>query len=156
MKYALVKDNKVENVIVAEADYISTIEQEFQHVEVIDTLIEQNLNIAPGWGWTQQDGFIRPPDPEPVIEPKKITRLAFLNRFTDAEAIALDLASIGTTVEAASIRRYMQKVNAATFIDLTREDTIDGVGQLESVGLIGTGRADQILGAPIAEQERVR
>lgn len=156
MQYALVKENKVENVIVADEDYIDIIESEFQHVEAIDTLIEQNLTISRGWGWSPQDGFIEPAAPEPVIEPKKITRLAFLNRFTDAEAIALDLASIGTTIEAASIRRYMQKVNAATFIDLSRDDTIAGVRQLETVGLIGAGRSDQILTDPITELERAK
>ena len=31
----------------------------------------------------------------------KITRLAFLERFTDAEAVAIDLAGQGATVEAA-------------------------------------------------------
>lgn len=91
-----------------------------------------------------------------VVVPKKITQLAFISRFTDAEAIALDLASIGATVEAASIRRYMQKVNAATFIDLGREDTIAGVNQLEAVGLIGPGRAEVILTAPVTEQEKAR
>ena len=95
-------------------------------------------------------------DSAPPEETYKITRLAFLNRFTDAEAIALDLASIGTTIAAASIRRYMQKVNAATFIDLSRDDTIAGVRQLETVGLIGAGRADQILEAPITELERAK
>jgi hypothetical protein len=95
-------------------------------------------------------------NPGPSESDHRITRLAFLNRFTDAEAIALDLASIGTTIEAASIRRYMQKVNAATFIDLARDDTITGVRQLETVGLIGTGRADRILLDPITEFERAK
>ena len=95
------------------------------------------------------------PEPEPEV-PKKITQLAFISRFTDAEAIALDLASIGATVEAASIRRYVQKINAATFIDMDRADTITGVNQLEAVGLIGAGRANVILTAPITEQEIAR
>ena len=98
-------------------------------------------------------------DPEPEQSqpsPKKITQLAFISRFTDAEAIALDLASMGATVEAASIRRYMQKVNSATFIDLEREDTIVGVNQLEAVGLIGAGRANVILTAPVTDLERAR
>lgn len=91
-----------------------------------------------------------------VVVPKKITKLAFISRFTDAEAIALDLASIGATVQAASMRRFLNKVDAATFIDLTRPDTIGGVQYLESVGLIGTGRADVILNAPITDIERAK
>lgn len=85
-----------------------------------------------------------------------LTRLAFLNRFTDAEAIALDLASIGATVEAAAFRRYINKVNASTFIDTKREDTRAGVQHLESIGIIGAGRALEILDAPITELERAK
>jgi hypothetical protein len=83
-----------------------------------------------------------------------ITVLAFLNRFTDAEAISMDLASIGNTVPAATLRRYMQKVNAAKYIDLARQDTIDGVNALETAGIIASGRASEILNSPIQDIER--
>lgn len=156
MQYALINNNKVENVIVADQEFIDDISNQYQHIESLDQPGE--LNIGVGWSWSQNDGFSPPtPEPEPnQPSPKKITRLAFLSRFTDAEAIALDLASIGATVEAASIRRYMQKVNAATFIDLGRADTISGVNQLEAVALIGSGRANVILTAPITDLERAR
>ena len=88
------------------------------------------------------------------ISDMKITRLAFLNRFTDAEAVAIDLASIGAIPEAALMRRFMSKVNAAQFIDLARDDTIAGVNAMEQAGLIGIGRASEILGPPISEIER--
>ena len=84
---------------------------------------------------------------------KVITRLAFLSRFTDEEAITLDLASIGATVEAATIRRYLSKVNAATFIDLSRADTREGINALETMGIIGEGRAIEILDTPITPEE---
>lgn len=87
---------------------------------------------------------------------RKITRLAFLDRFTDAEAIAIDLASIGATVQAATMRRHMQKVNAATFIDLAREDTRAGVLALEAGGLLAEGRALEILDAPVSDIERFK
>ena len=156
MQYALINVNKVENIIIAEQEFIDAISNQYQRVEPLDQPGEHNIGI--GWGWSQNDGFSAPvPTPEqPEPQPKKITQLAFISRFTDAEAIALDLASIGNTIEAASIRRYMQKVNAATFIDLGRSDTITGVNQLEAVGLIGPGRANVILTAPITEQEIAR
>lgn len=82
----------------------------------------------------------------------KISRLGFLDRFTDAEAVLIDLASIdnpsGTTPErqgAALLRRFLDKVKAASHIDLARADTVAGVGQLESLGLLNAGRADEIL-----------
>ena len=91
-----------------------------------------------------------------IPELKRITRLAFLNRFTDAEAIAIDLASIGSTVEAAAMRRYMSKVNAAEFIDLGSQETRDGVLALEAATLLDVGRASIILDAPILEKEKFK
>ena len=153
-KFILTKNGQVVNMVIAEQPFIDTISSNYDLV--VDA--SEHPGVSIGWTWSTETGFKSPT--VPVIEtaelPKKITQLAFISRFTDAEAIALDLASIGATVEAASIRRYMQKVNAATFIDLDREDTITGANQLEAVGLIGPGRAAVILTAPITEQEIAR
>ena len=156
MQYALIKDNNVVNVIVAEPDFIASIQSDYDHIEPLDTLLEQGLGVCIGWTY---DGEFHAPDIPPVVLPtipqeKKITRLAFLNRFTDGEAIALDLASIGNTVEAASIRRYLSKVNAATFIDLEDPDTRGGVQTLEVMGLISEGRALVILDTPVTDKEK--
>lgn len=98
-----------------------------------------------------------PPENQVVIKlPSRITKLAFLNRFTDDEAIAIDLAQIGVTVQAAAMRRYQKKVDSATFIDLSRDDTRDGVLALEAAGLIATGRALEILDAYVEEEEKYR
>ena len=85
----------------------------------------------------------------------QITRLAFLSRFTDAEAIAIDLASMGATVEAATFRRYLSKVNAASFIDLNSQDTINGINTLAAVGMLTEERATEILTAPVQQHELV-
>jgi len=82
-----------------------------------------------------------------------VTRLAFLSRFTDAEAVAIDLAGIGETAEAATVRRYVSKIEAAAFIDLSREDTRSGVQALEALGILAAGRAAEILDAPIQPHE---
>lgn len=87
-------------------------------------------------------------------EPRIITRLAMLNRITDQEAVAIDLASIGSTQQAASIRRFMSKVNAAQFVDLNDPDTINGVQFLVSQGLLTAERGDEILTNPIRPKER--
>lgn len=92
----------------------------------------------------------------PVSGDRHITQLAFISRFTDAEAVAIDLASIGATQQAASVRRYQKKVDAATYIDLDRADTRAGVQALEAAGLLAAGRALQILDAPVQESERFK
>lgn len=114
-------------------------------------MIETNIDGAIIREWPPLD-----PSAVPGGVDLRITRLAFLDRFTDAEAIAIDLASIGATVEAAGLRRYVAKVNAATFIDLSRIDTRAGVQALETVGILAVGRALAILDAPIQDVERYR
>ena len=94
------------------------------------------------------------PEQVPVPELRHFTQLAFLSRFSDSEAVAIDLASIGATPQAAGMRRYMSKVNAATYIDLDRADTRAGVQALEAAGVLAAGRALQILDAPVQPEER--
>jgi hypothetical protein len=107
-------------------------------------------NAGPGWTY---DGSAFA---EPVLAPtlRHITQLAFLTRFTDDEAIAIDLASIGATTQAASIRRYSAKVNAAKYIDLDLAETRAGVQSLEANGLLAVGRAAVILDSVIQTSEK--
>ena len=110
---------------------------------------------AQGPGWLYDGATFTPPPtvPAPVLD-RHITQFAFITRFTDGEAIAIDLASQGATAQAAAMRRYQNKIAAATWIGLDDPMTRGGVQQLESVGLIGAGRAAQILDAPVQPGER--
>jgi hypothetical protein len=83
----------------------------------------------------------------------RITQLAFLDRFTDDEAIDIDLASIGNTREAALLRRYLQKVNAATHIDLSRQDLAEDLQKLVQFGILTQERVEVILSSPIQHHE---
>ena len=94
------------------------------------------------------------PGPPPVVPTERnVSRKAFLSRFTDAEAIDIDLASMGATREAATVRRYLSKVNAAQHIDLADDETRTGVHALEAAGLLQPGRALVILDAPNEPKE---
>jgi hypothetical protein len=91
----------------------------------------------------------------------RITRLAFRNRFTQAEKVMLELAALDDPAatmaqrqQAAAIRVHLADVAASTFIDLGRADTRAGVQALEAGGLIGVGRALEILDAPVEAHER--
>lgn len=83
----------------------------------------------------------------------KITQLAFLNRFTDDEAVDIDLASIGNTREAALLRRYLQKVSAATYIDLARPDLAEDLQKLVNFNILTQERVDAILSTPVQDHE---
>lgn len=107
--------------------------------------------IGQRWNPDAQAFEPAPPPAEPTE--RNVSRKAFLSRFTDAEAIDIDLASIGATREAAAVRRYLSKVNAAQHIDLADEETRKGVQALEAAGLLQPGRALVILDAPIEPEE---
>lgn len=131
----------------------------------VDTVVEAPATPTAGMGgeWVLCGNAVGPGDlydgnafskPASVTEPRHITQLAFLSRFTDAEAIAIDLASIGGTQQAAAMRRYTDKVKVALFIDLDRADTRAGVQALETATLLGAGRALEILDAAIEPHEK--
>lgn len=91
----------------------------------------------------------------PEVSSTRITVLAFRNRFTQAEKIAIDMASIdnpAATMQqrqlSAMLRVSQADISAATFIDLGRADTRNGVQVLETYGIIGPGRAAVILDTP--------
>ena len=94
-----------------------------------------------------------PAEPAPQPTARNASNKAFLSRFTDDEAIDIDLASIGATREAATVRRYLSKVNAAQHIDLAEDETRTGVQALEAAGLLKPGRALVILDTPIEPKE---
>lgn len=89
-----------------------------------------------------------------------LTKLAFRNRFTQAEKVAIEIASLDNPAatmpqraQAAALRASQQDVAVATFIDLKRADTRAGVQTLEAAGLLAAGRAAVILDTePIAEE----
>ena len=141
MRYALVIGGAVATVV--EQASLPTVQMGGQWVECA-------ANVGPGWTYSGGN-FAAPVALAPA---RYITQLAFLSRFTDAEAIGIDLASIGATEAAAGLRRYQAKVAAAKFIDLDRADTRAGVQALEAAGMLAAGRALVILDAPISDPER--
>ncbi len=58
-----------------------------------------------------------------------------MNLDLDDEAIAINLASIRATREAAAVHRHLSRVNAARFIDLQDADTRAGLQALKTAGL---------------------
>lgn len=94
------------------------------------------------------------PEPEtPLTQTSaRITRLAFRNRFTQAEKVALELAALDNPSapmaqrqQSAALRAHMKDLDAASWVDLTRPETVAALQMLEASGLIGEGRAAAIL-----------
>lgn len=92
--------------------------------------------------------------------PRHIWKLAFRNRFTQPEKVAIEMAAIdsaeATTEQrqiAAALRASVKDMDAATFVDLDLAMTRLGVLALEQYGLLAAGRAIEILDAPVQEWE---
>jgi len=92
------------------------------------------------------------PESAPEVADMRITKLAFKQRFTQDERIAIRSAS--ETIP--QVYDFQDLVNSATFIDLSRQDTIDAVNAIEQLGLIEAGRASIILGPPVEDIERYK
>ena len=79
-----------------------------------------------------------------------ITKLAFKQRFTAEERIAIRTAAAVNPI----VYDFQDLVDSATYIDLGRVDTISAVNALEQYGLIAEGRAAEILSPPVNEDEK--
>jgi hypothetical protein len=96
-----------------------------------------------------------------LLPSRRITRLAFRNRFSTAEKVALEIAGLDNPAapmaeraQAAALRANAADLAAATFVELDRADTRAGVLMLETAGLLAVGRALEILDVPVTAEER--
>jgi hypothetical protein len=99
----------------------------------------------------------------PTALTRHMTKLGFRNRFTPAEKIAIEIACLDDPSapmplrqQAAMLRASQADQRDATYIDLDRADTRNGVQALEAVGILAAGRALQILDAPVTEEDRFK
>lgn len=177
MKIVLIRNNVVVNYLIVDQN---DLQEKIDFCEKSGYVVVQDDTAE--IGWLYQNGTLSPPpvepsqnlpeaipDPLPIPDPserpipKFITRLAFRNRFTAAEKVSLELAALDDPnanlqdrQKSAMLRVYLKDVDAATYIDLDRQETKDGVQNLETVGLLSAGRANEILTAEIQPTERYR
>ena len=150
MQYALIQGGQVVNIIEADADFIDSLQG-------FDAAVAHD-QAQIGWAWDGQQLHAPPAPPAQVFT--HLTKLGFRGRFTLAEKTAIEIASLDDPAatmaqrqQAADIRVYLADVASATYIDPQHVDTRSGVQALEAAGLIGAGRALQILDEPIQVDE---
>ena len=119
---------------------------------VADTAFESNWiqHDTAQIGW-KYDGtnFIPPPDNPPSL-PNRISKLAFIARFTPDEYVGIVTArKTDPTVEA-----WYDLMFLADSINLEDQRTIDGVNFMVTKNLITAARASEILAIPIDSSER--
>lgn len=71
----------------------------------------------------------------------QISKLAYMERFSDAELAAI----YGAAKVSLAVEVWLEKFKLAEFIDLSDPRTLAGLQALEANGLIGPGRALEIL-----------
>ena len=113
-------------------------------MSVNQTVIDiTNVNPQPGIGWVFNGSTINPPNGTAGQPSMIVTRLAFRNRFSMAEKVALYTAA--ASPQGLPIKIYLDDLASATFIDLTRPDTIYGLNVLASIGILTPARVTEIL-----------
>jgi len=104
-------------------------------------------------GWTIVNGFWTAPAPAPdapSIEDRRVTRLAFLKRFTAEERAAITAAQATDIV----VDGVMLLVMVSEYIDLNGEDAKQGLQVLAAKGYLEENRPAEILEAPVQPAER--
>lgn len=112
-----------------------------------DHALADVAGTAPQWAaqMGQEDvGFFpytppAPPPPEPP--PPSLNKIDFLRLFTDAELAGLLVAA----TQYPQVAVYQYKLDQAPSVRLTDPDILAGLPALEALGLLGPGRAAQIL-----------
>lgn len=180
MEYALVNNGVVQNVIVADEEFIASIESQWEHIERIDTPEEQGLGVGIGWLWNAQDGFSPPPAPPspPMPETWIITRNALQNRFpitANGVSTKYDLATLflndagyaaelGVTgAQLYDLRALLitgnNRLGVVSDVDLKAQATIDYVNMMTNTAFpevfrLTASEAAAILDTPAGDNEK--
>lgn len=142
MRYAIVRNGIVENVVVAGEGW----EVPWEGVEVV-ALSDQD-HVGPGWRF--QDGQFVAGEFEPEPPPLKTTlsKYQFRRRFTLDELVKFDNPELFvqmTPQQQAIARTLTRSFDAATEIDLLDEQLQYGIQLMVQWGLLTSERAAQIL-----------
>ena len=141
MKVALIQDFEIKYIIDINESEIDNYARRYQAVFDLTGFDPLPLVGAKFDGKT----ILNPPP-----QTKRITKLAMRQRFTIPELVAILTASKTDPM----VEVLLGNMQVATFIDLSRTDTIQGLGYLVSVGLLTAGRMGEILNNPIQAIEK--
>lgn len=126
--------------------YYAEIDQEgvcFAELETGGTFNKPTMIVTDGFGKVGKkyvNGVWEDYTP-PAVPVTVLSKLGYMNRFTDAELAAIYTAAKSVV----QVEVWLEKFKLAEFIDLTDQRTIAGVQSLEAAGLLAAGRAAEIL-----------
>lgn len=137
MRYAIVENGTVVNIIEASAEFAAQ----------IGAVQTDTANI--GYAFDESSGqFTAPPEPEPEPSPPKIlTKYQFRQLFTFDERVAIDNyeSSALSSQHKAMFRTWMKDLELSAEVHADNPDLAPGIMALESMGLLDPGRAAEII-----------
>ena len=143
MKLALIKNNTVKSIV-----DVSTEEEAQEYAHNNDAIIDiTDISPQPQIGWFLSGNKLIT---NGTNGPIKITKLGMRRRFTFTELCTLEIAANSVI----QVKVLLNNLMVATYIDLTRSDTIAGLGLLVSLGLLTSDRMNQILNNPLTHDEK--
>lgn len=128
----IIKDKRI--IAIALAAYVRT--------GIEDAIVDAPEGFTPADmdRYRYEDGKLYIPEESPAPS-VPLTKLAFIDRFTDAELLAIREAA----KTAPEVELWLWRFERAEDISLSDLRTIAGVQGLESAGLLAEGRAAEIL-----------
>jgi hypothetical protein len=139
-RYAIVKGTRVDNIVIADGP-LPEVGGEWICVD--------DENPQPGPDWSYSGGVFSPPPPPPPLA-NIITKLAMIDRFTEAEYEGV-LAAAKTDVQ---VQGWLDRFASANQINLDDSRTVSGINLLVSKNLLTQERGQEILTNPVQPNER--
>ena len=138
LKYALISNNIVQNIIVCDDPAkLEVYQDQYDHIVLLDTE-EGNKWCGVGADWDSANGIFFYPPPPPVYD---ISKEEFRNRFTKEEKLAL-YAQAKVDIET---QVFLDDLNSSSSINVQNEEIIDSINHLVSVSVIEQSRVEEIL-----------
>jgi hypothetical protein len=161
MEIVLIRDGVVVNVISADS-----LERARQFYPDCDCREKAGVLEAVSPGARSEDGgktWTNPPAPDAPAPHRWITPDAFTSRIAQMEVAMIELASTDNPnasqaqrLAAAGLRATVRRLSQVQYVDLGRRDPQSAYAllmALEQMGLIGAGRALEIVEAPVQDGE---
>lgn len=153
MEYALIRNGIVHNVIVADVDFIQNIQNDWDHIERIDTPQEIALGVGIGWGWNGTS-FVAPPappEPEAPVPPVYVNYIdigPFFDRFK-AQKLPVLINQDPT------IKALLSDIQIRKWIDLSLPEVQQAVGYIATVIPAVAPLVPSILATPVQDHENL-
>ena len=151
--FALIKNGTVQNVIVADEAFITSITSKWDHIECIDTPAERALGVGIGWGW-DGSGFVAPtpttPEPQPVPVWEWLIDIGpFFDRFGTAKMAVLTSSDVG-------VQAIIKDTQVRKWLDLKLPEIASAVAYVGTkVPSVTQELQESILNTPVAETENL-